>query len=395
MGLTAPVKQPAGHLKPFRPDEYAAAHRSCGGPAGGHDPRPAASMVTMVVFARVMLVRASAVRPGPRMRMRRAAAVPLTVMRCNVMGVVAEVPVVIVGMRRTVVYRDVRSGVVSCVMPLMEMMAVHRVVAVQRDRRTTVMTVMISPDLRPQRHGCAAVMDMAIPPASEVMVRVMIVVPGIIGEVRMMMVMMPRIVGEARMVTMMMSRIVDEVRMMVVSVVTPVGPPVMPGSSDVIIVPVGSGRESYHRNVDLSDIIGKIDVVVPIKVVEISRGDPATLSIPTDIAPAVVADAVVDVDTSARRDRVDNGIPDARACTHMHHVRRISSSGQGDAWNREQKHCCCNKTPSREHRSPPVRSLAKDKGCATQLFHLCVAICLFGPVRGPHLPHVSHSQHAL
>jgi hypothetical protein len=115
----------------------------------------------------------------------------------------------------------------------------------------------------------------------------------------------------------------------------PMGPAVIPRAMAIVIVPVRIERERDDGYIDHVDIVRQIDVAVIVEVVQIVGTDPAAVARPCHVAPRVVAETSVNVDTCAVRDRVHDGIFGTRPGAHV-------DVGSGIASRRQRSGGCCN-----------------------------------------------------
>jgi hypothetical protein len=102
----------------------------------------------------------------------------------------------------------------------------------------------------------------------------------------------------------------------------------------VIVGPVGAQNERHDRDVDHVDIVRKINVSVPIIVLQILGRNPAAIAGKAYVAPRVASEAAMDVDMGAAGDPIDHWKSGAWARSH--------ADGRSDNAPRRQsggRHC--------------------------------------------------------
>jgi len=105
--------------------------------------------------------------------------------------------------------------------------------------------------------------------------------------------------GETRM----RARAICHDRRMLMPVAVPISVAVIPGTADIIAVPIAGQHERHDRNV--ISIVRQIDVAMAIEISEPGGGDPAALTRIAHIAPRAATDAAMNVDAGAGRNAID------------------------------------------------------------------------------------------
>lgn len=135
--------------------------------------------------------------------------------------------------------------------------------------------------------------------------------------------------------------------------VLPMTEPPIPGAPLVVAVPVGSQREGYDRHVNLFDVARQMHVAPTIEVIEVICADPATIIAPCHVAPIMVAQASMDIETRIVGDGRDDRIIRTGPGPHVHACRGVSSSCQRRRRRGKYEDGCGKKLPSIKHRVPP------------------------------------------
>jgi hypothetical protein len=112
-------------------------------------------------------------------------------------------------------------------------------------------------------------------------------------------------------------------------IILPMGPVTVPRASAVVLVPISAKNEADDGNIDRVPILGQVDVVASIEVVQVACRNPSAIAVPRHIAPIAIFKAAVDVDATTCGDRRCDRVSDARSGAHVHSRRGVSPRGKG------------------------------------------------------------------
>ena len=116
---------------------------------------------------------------------------------------------------------------------------------------------------------------------------------------------------------MMISRLLGKARVRS-PIAGPVGSAMIKWPAGIIVGPVCAKDEGRDRHINHVDIVRKVNVPVPIVVLEIARRNPAAIAGEAYIAPRITAQAAMNVDMGTARDLIDHGKSRSRASSHVH-----------------------------------------------------------------------------
>ncbi len=103
-------------------------------------------------------------------------------------------------------------------------------------------------------------------------------------------------------------------------IIGPVSSAMIKWPAGVIVGPVSAKDERHDRHINHVDIVRKINVPVPIVVLEIVRRNPAAIAGEAYVAPRITPQTAMNVDMGAARDPIDHGKSRSRASSHVHRV---------------------------------------------------------------------------